>query len=71
MIGHARLHRRSDAQGLMYPSKVVVHEIERKRMDMILDLLRVSIGQSGESPHAHPDLQIHPPERGSCLKDVP
>jgi hypothetical protein len=50
--------------------KIVKHKIQAQSMNMVLDLLGVGIGQSGKSPHPHSDLQIHPPELGSCLKDV-
>lgn len=60
MIGNARLHDWRNSQTLMDASEVVAHEIERRCMTVILDLLAVWIGQSGEPPHSHPNLQVHP-----------
>ena len=60
MIGNARLHGWRNSQSLMDASEVVVHEIERQCMMVILDLLAVCIGQYGEPPPSHPNLQVHP-----------
>jgi len=42
----------------MNPNEVVVHVMERQRGDVVLDLFRERIGQSGKPAHLHPERQI-------------
>jgi hypothetical protein len=49
VVGHARFHRRSNAQGLMDAAEVVVHEVERDGMLQVRQLLRERIGQAREA----------------------
>lgn len=39
MICNSGLHRWSDAQSLVNPAKIVIHEVERDHVFVILDLL--------------------------------
>ena len=42
----------------MYLSKVVVHEVERNRVRVHLDLLAEPVGQPSEAAHVHPHRQV-------------
>jgi hypothetical protein len=58
MLTDARFHRRGHAQGLMHSRKVVVHVKQGNHRDMVVDLLRKSIGQASEATHIHPHVEV-------------
>jgi hypothetical protein len=58
MLTDPSFHRRSNAQGLMNPRKVVVHVEQGDHRDVIVDLLRESIGQASEPAHVHPHVEV-------------
>jgi hypothetical protein len=44
----------------MGPAEVVVHEVQRDRIDVILCLLGEGVGQAGEAAHSHAHGQVLP-----------
>lgn len=60
MIADASFHRWRDAQGLMNPAEVVIHEVERKRVFVILKLFRESIRKARETTHRHSHCEVLP-----------
>ena len=38
----------------MHAGEIVVHEIDRQRVNVVLNFLGKRIGQSREAPHTHP-----------------
>jgi hypothetical protein len=58
MAAQSCLHRGSDAQCLVDPAKVVVHEVKRNSMAVVFDLLREPVRQTGKTAHAHPHREI-------------
>jgi len=58
VICDARFHSRSDAQGLVNPAKVVVHEVKGHGSGKIVNLLGEGIGEPSEAPHLHPHREI-------------
>lgn len=44
----------------MNPAEVIEHVMQRDRVGMVLNLFRESVGQSRETPHAHPHGQVLP-----------
>lgn len=58
MVSDTRLHRRSDAQGLVNPSEVVEHVMDRLHVFMIFNFLGKSICQPGEAAHGHTHREI-------------
>ena len=55
-----RFHRRSNAQGLMHATEVVVHMKQREHSDVIIELLAEGVRQPSEPPHIHPHVEILP-----------
>jgi hypothetical protein len=60
VIADSRFHRRSNAQGLMNPAKVVIHVMKSDGCNVKFNLLRERIGQAGEAPHLHSHRQVLP-----------
>ena len=46
MVRDAGFHRWRDAQGLVNPAEVVVHEVERDSVCVVLNFLRERVGQA-------------------------
>jgi len=69
MIGYACFYRRGDAQRLVNPSEIVVHEVEGHGRFQVLHLFREGICQAGKAPHAHPHREVLPlhERRGDIL----
>ena len=65
MISDARRHRGRHAQGLMDAREVVVHEVERDRVGVVLDLLGEGVRETRESVlnvnYIHPRASITSP----------
>ena len=66
MIRDPRFHRRGDPQRLMNPAEVVVHEVQRDRRDMVLDLLAEGVSEPGEAAHAHSQGEVAALHDGSA-----
>ena len=60
VIGDTRFHCGCDAQGLVNPAEVVVHEVNRGGVFMVFQLLAESVGQSCEAAVAHAQREILP-----------
>ena len=60
MLTNTSFHSRSNTKRLMDTAKVVVHMKQRERVNMVVELLREGIGQSGEPTHIHSHVQILP-----------
>lgn len=60
MIANPSFHCWRDAQGLMNPTEVVVHVMERNCAFQVLKLFAESIRQSRESPHRHSHCEVLP-----------
>ena len=58
MVCHFGFHRRSDAQGLVNPAEVVVHEVKRNGGGVVLDLLGKPIRQARKPAHVHPHGEV-------------
>lgn len=58
MVRNARFHGWRNPQRLVDSPEVVVHEMQRNRVNMILDFLREAIPQASETTHAHAHRQI-------------
>lgn len=58
MVANASGHCGCHAQGLVYASEIVVHEVDCQRVNVVLKFLGKPIGQSGESAHVHPHRKI-------------
>src|ERR1039458_8660343 len=58
MLTDARFHRRSNSQGLMNPSEVVVHVKQGDHCDMIFEFLAEGVSQASKAPHIHPHVQV-------------
>lgn len=54
----------------MNPAKIVVQEVQRQHVDMVVDLLRESVCQSGKSAVTHADRQVRAlyMRRGNMVK---
>jgi hypothetical protein len=48
MICESNFHRRSNAQGLMHSTKVVVHEMHRYSVPVILDFFTKSVREASK-----------------------
>src|ERR1700677_4371517 len=60
MIADSSSYSRGNSQGLVYPAEVIKHEVESKRMLMVLDFFGESVGQASEAPQVHPHGEILP-----------
>lgn len=58
VIGDPGFHRGGNSEGLVKAAKIVVHIEEGYCVDLILDLLRESIGQPRESQHSHAHREV-------------
>ena len=58
MVTQARGRARRDPQRFVDSSEIVVDRMDRNHSHVILNLLAVTICQSGKAPHAHPHCQI-------------
>ena len=58
VIWNSRLHCRGDAQGLVNPGEIIVHEVEGNGRLVVLHFLWKGICQLGEPPHGHPHCEI-------------
>lgn len=60
MVGYSSLHGGGDAERLMHPTEVIVHEIQGHSVTVIVDLLAESVRQPRESSHGHAHREILP-----------
>src|SRR5260370_5680382 len=60
VVCNSSFHSRSNAQGLMYSAEVVIHEVQRQRVLVILNLLGERIREPGETSHVHPHGEVLP-----------
>jgi hypothetical protein len=58
MVSDARFHRGSHAQCLVNTAKVVVHEVNRNRIEVIFNFLAEPICKARKSAHSHPHREI-------------
>lgn len=58
MLGDARGHRWRDLERLMDAAEIVIHEVQRNRRFVVLDLLAERIGQASEAAHSHPHGEV-------------
>ena len=58
MIRQASFHGWRNSQGLMNPTKVVVHEMQGHGMTVIFDLLRKPVCQARETAHTHAHREV-------------
>lgn len=53
MVCDSSIHRGSDAQALVNPQEVVMHEVNRNRVEVVLDFLTEAVRQAREPAHLH------------------
>ena len=58
MVRDPRFPRWRDAQSLVNPGEIVIHEVERKRVFVVFALLAEGVRQACESAHAHSHAQV-------------
>ena len=58
MVCDSGFHCWSDAQGLVNPAEIVVHEVERNSPSQIVRLLRKCVCQARESSHLHSHREV-------------
>ena len=58
LTSDARSHRRSNAEALMNPHKVMMHVKQSDHMHVVLDLLREGVSQASEATHIHSHVEV-------------
>jgi hypothetical protein len=58
VVGDSRFHRGRDAQGLVNPAEIVVHEVNRGMVFVVVQLLAKGVGQPREAAVAHAECEV-------------
>ena len=60
MVGDTGFHRGRNAQGLVNPAEVVMHEMNRGGVLVVLQLLAECVGETRKSSVAHAEGEVLP-----------